>query len=202
MKLTPKIKKAINFASRLHLGQDRKSDPDIPFIVHPFCVAWILADYTDDEDVITAGILHDVLEDVKGYKFEDMEKEFGTKIAKIVKEVSEDKDPNDIEDPKATWQKRKQKYIDNLKNDSREALMVAAADKIHNLQSMIDAYKKHGEKMWAVFNSPPDKKLWFYEEVLKILKRRLHNRMVKELEQIYLEAQNLIKPSKKSPPIF
>jgi hypothetical protein len=43
-------------------------------------------------------------------------------------------------DEKATWEERKMKYLFALEHDSEESLMVCAADKIHNLQSMIDAY--------------------------------------------------------------
>lgn len=49
MILTPKIQKAINLASKLHLGQMRKSDPELPYISHLFSVAWILSNYTMDK---------------------------------------------------------------------------------------------------------------------------------------------------------
>lgn len=68
MRLTSKIEKAINFAAQKHLGQIRKGD-GLPYIVHPFGVAWILSGYSTDEDVIVAGLLHDVLEDVNGLLF-------------------------------------------------------------------------------------------------------------------------------------
>jgi len=52
MKLTQKIQQAINLASRLHLGQVRKGDSGLPYISHPFSVAWILSNYTEDEDIM------------------------------------------------------------------------------------------------------------------------------------------------------
>lgn len=192
MKMTPKIQKAITKASILHHSQKRKGDGS-PYIIHPYSVAFILAGYTNDENIIVAGLLHDVLEDVKGYTAEDMEKDFGNKITQIVKEVSEDKDPNDSkEKSKATWQKRKEKYLENLRNGSFEAMMVSCADKIHNLLSMLDAYKKRGDSMWEDFNAPTDKKIWFYREVLNILKEKLDNEIVKELEEVYLRAEKEI----------
>ncbi|MEK7182016.1 MAG: HD domain-containing protein, partial [Patescibacteria group bacterium] len=63
MFLTPQIDKAIQRATVLHHGQERKGT-GAPYIVHPYAVAFLLAHYTDDEDVIIAGLLHDVLEDV------------------------------------------------------------------------------------------------------------------------------------------
>ncbi|MFA7377621.1 MAG: HD domain-containing protein [Patescibacteria group bacterium] len=182
MKLTQKIQKAINIASKLHLGQIRKGEGDLPYISHPYSVACILSEYTNNEDIIVAGILHDVLEDVKGYYYADLAKEFGEEVAKIVKGVSEDKDPNIENDEKATWEKRKNKYLDNLKDESQESMMVCCADKIHNLRSMIEAYKQQGDKLWERFNSPADKKIWFYEEVLDILKGKINSKIVKALE--------------------
>ena len=189
MKLTQEIQQAINLASRLHLGQVRKGDSGLPYISHPFSVAWILSNYTEDEDIVVAGILHDVLEDVKGYYYDDMVRDFGERVAQIVKGVSEDKDPNVESDEKATWEERKSKYLANLKNDSDEALMVCAADKIHNLQSMISAYQEKGNALWDNFNSPKEKKLWLYQEILKFMKGRLNNPIVDKLEEVYIQAE-------------
>lgn len=191
MSFTPKIQKAIIQSAVLHQNQKRKGTP-LPYIIHPYSVAFILSDYTNDEDIIVAGLLHDVLEDVPNYSGDDMKKEFGEKVYKIVKEVSEDKDPNDkSEDKKITWQKRKEDYLANLKNNSFEAMMVCCADKIHNLLSLIEAYKEQGDDLWDKFNAPKDKKIWFYEEILNILKNRLDNDIVKELDRVYSEAKRL-----------
>jgi len=142
--------------------------------------------------VIISGLLHDTLEDVKGYYYEDLKRDFGTKVAEIVKGVSEDKDPNVESDDKATWEDRKTKYLAGLDNDSNESLMVCAADKIHNLRSMIDAYQEKGEALWDSFNSPKDKKLWLYEEIVKILQKRLNSPIVSELEAVYREAEKIL----------
>ncbi len=189
---TPNIQKAINIASRLHAGQVRKGSGDLPYISHPFSVAWILAQYTNDEDVVVAGLLHDILEDVKNYRFDDMVRDFGERVAQIVKGVSEDKDPNVESDEKATWKERKSKYLQGLEHDSTEALMVCAADKIHNIQSMIDDSALQGESFWAKFNAPNDEKIWFYSEVARILETRLTNPIVKELLVKVSEFQKII----------
>ena len=191
MLFTPKIQKAVIRSAILHQNQKRKGTP-IPYIIHPYSVALILSDYIDDEDIIVAGLLHDVLEDVPNYSGDDMKKEFGEKVYKIVKEVSEDKDPNDKgENKKITWQKRKEGYLAILKNDSFEAMMVCCADKIHNLLSLIEAYEEQGDDLWNKFNASKDKQMWFYEEILNVLKNRLNNDIVKELDKIYSEAKRL-----------
>lgn len=193
MFFTSKIHKAIKKASVLHLGQRRKAD-GTPFIMHPFSVALILSKYTDDEDIIVAALLHDVLEDVEAYTAEDLKRDFGLKITRIVEGISEDESPSKSSaDRKASWLKRKESYLAKLRNDSFEALMISCADKIHNLISMMEEYKEQGESMWKAFNAPQDKRLWFYGEVLAILKKRLASEIVKELEKTYLEAKTLFK---------
>jgi len=183
MKLTPLIQKALRKASELHLGQCRKGS-ELPYIIHPVSVAIILSNYTNDEKIIAAGLLHDVLEDVPNYCFADLKRDFGIKVANLVKEVTEDK--------MATWQTRKEKYIDHLKSASREALLIAAADKIHNLRSHADDHRAIGKEMWKKFNASPEKNLWFYGEVIKVLKKRLKGNIVKELESAYREAKRVI----------
>ena len=189
MKLTPNIQKAINIASEKHLGQVRKAD-GLPYIVHPFAVAWILSNYTGNEDVIVAGLLHDVLEDVESYKFDDLKNDLGGKVANIVRELSEEREPSVEIDAKATWRTRKKQYLERLQSASVEALMVCAADKIHNLLSIIDAYEKFGNPVWAKFDSPINKKMHFYGEVLKLLEQRLDNGIVIELTKTYTETKN------------
>ena len=189
MRLTPKIQKAIIKATLLHDCQIRKGD-DLPYVVHPFSVAYILSCYTDDENVIIAGLLHDVIEEVKGYGFESIKKDFGKKSAEIVQEATEDKELKK-KGNRETWKRRKDHYIENLKVCSQEALMVSAADKIHNLLSIIEAYKIQGEKLWKRFNADKKDSLWFYTEVLKMIKKRLQNEIIQEFEKTHKEARKI-----------
>jgi (p)ppGpp synthase/HD superfamily hydrolase len=191
MKLTPKIRKAIDTATTLHRHQKRKVG-DLPYATHIFSVAWILENYTDDEDVICAALLHDVLEDVKDYPIEKMQSDFGDRVAGIVREVSEDKNPNIPENAKDTWEYRKNKYLEDLRDDSYEAMLVSAADKIHNLDSMIVDHETYGDEIWEKFNSPMDKKIWFYGEVLKILREKLDNPIINEFEEVFDRAKKIL----------
>ena len=69
------IEKAYKVASEAHEGQKRKSGE--PYIIHPLCVAIILAELELDKESIIAGLLHDVVEDTD-MTSEDVEKEFTT----------------------------------------------------------------------------------------------------------------------------
>lgn len=179
MNLSPMISRALNFSAKKHEGQKRKAD-GLPFIVHPVAVAWILSNYTEDEEVISAGLLHDILEDVEGDNYDEIVQEFGNNVALLVKDVSEDKDPNEPIENELPWMERKQSYMEHLKNASEKAMLLSTADKIHNLQSMMDAYDYLGEGIWSKFNSPPEKKIWFYEEVYKIVSEHIPATMKNE----------------------
>ena len=187
MKLTPRISEAINCASKLHCKQFRKGDPTLPYVSHLFAVAWILSEYTDDEDIIIAGLLHDSLEDVEGYTYEQLESDFGKKVADMVLNVSEDKTANEA-DKKASWDIRKQKYLEHLQSADKNSLLVCGADKIHNTAAYINDYKKSGPDTWNRFNAPPQKKISFYSKIADILNFRLDNdmgiRLEKELETL------------------
>lgn len=80
-----KVEKAFKLAESLHAGQKRKSGED--YILHPVEVALTLEQHDFDSNVISAGLLHDVVEDC-GYTVEQIKEEFNTEIANIVDAVS------------------------------------------------------------------------------------------------------------------
>lgn len=184
MKFSPTIYKAINLAAVLHEGQERKGD-GLPYIVHPFSVALILMEYSEDEDVIVAGLLHDTIEDT-GYTKEQMKEEFGERVTSLVCDLTEL--------PKSfSWQERKDSYLKHLAGAGHESKLVCAADKLHNLQSMLEAFRKFGEKAHEKFNAPADKKLWFYEECVKIFREdaEMPEKMIEDLEVVLSELKKI-----------
>lgn len=152
MFLTDKIFRAIERATELHDGQTRRVN-GLPYIVHPYAVGFLLAHFSENEDVIIAGLLHDTLEDVPGYTQERLEAEFGPAVARLVSEVTEDNAIYD-EHPELPHEDRirlkKQDYLERLLDDSEGALMIAAADKICNTRSFLGEYQKFGpHEFWA-----------------------------------------------------
>jgi (p)ppGpp synthase/HD superfamily hydrolase len=160
---TARIEHAIAAAVQAHTGQSRKGDRQMPYIVHPVTVALILSRYTDDEDTIIAGLLHDVLEDTDVTEA-SVEGEFGPKVLGLVKDVTEP----DL--PGLSWDTRKTRYLRQLERAPRGALLVASADKVANLISMIAAHATQGDSLWERFNAPPAQKLAFYRQVHDVVR--------------------------------
>ena len=193
MFLTPNIERAIRRATNLHDGQKRKVS-GAPYIVHPYAVAFLLAHYTDDEDVIIAGLLHDVLEDVPGYGTAELEQEFGVRVTAIVSEVTEDYTEAEKADHslrKEGWKERKETYLRKLSDDSHEALLVATADKIHNLRSLLDDYAVHGEATWERLGNK-ERILWFYGEATRVISEHLDHPLAEELRKVFEEAKAVV----------
>lgn len=185
MKHTPKIEKAIRKAATLHHGQTRKAAENLPYITHLFSVAAILSKYTDDEDTIASGLLHDTLEDTD-YSEKELRHDFGDKITEIVKSVTE---ATKADKPSISWQERKRTYLKQLETASDEALLVSCADKIHNLQSIIES-----REYVTIHNY--EKFFWFQDAVYEILHKRLPKHpLVDDLEAALGEVRDHLKNS-------
>ena len=155
---TARIERAIALAVKAHDGQTRKGDGETPYIVHPVTVALILSRFTGDEDIIIAGLLHDTLEDTS-LQDSDIAREFGQKVLDMVKDVTQ----SDL--PGLSWATRTARYLRHLQTAPRGSLLIASADKIANLVSMISAHAAHGDALWERYNAPPAEKLTFYGQV-------------------------------------
>lgn len=151
------IRKAAEFADRAHKGVLRKGS-EIPYISHPMEVAMIVALMTDDQDLIAAAYLHDVIEDA-GVTYETLKQEFGTHVAELVRMESEDKSKS--------WQERKQATIDHLKTAGREEKILTFGDKLSNLRSTAKDYMVVGDEIWQKFREKDKKRqAWYYESMV------------------------------------
>ena len=155
---TARTERAIALAVQAHQDQVRKGDGETPYIVHPVTVALILSRYTGDEDTIIAGLLHDVLEDTDLGEAA-VAREFGERVLGMVRDVTEP----DL--PGLSWDTRKMRYLRTLERAPRGSLLIACADKIANLLSMIAAHASQGDTIWERFHATPAQKLAFYRQV-------------------------------------
>src|SRR5918999_1871432 len=120
------ILRAIDFAARKHRDQRRKDEEASPYINHPIAVSLLLAEIGGiaDAEVLSGAILHDTLEDTDTTP-EELEGAFGTRIRKLVEEVTDDKSL-----PRA---RRKELQVDHACQLSPDAVLIKLGDKISNV---------------------------------------------------------------------
>ena len=167
-----KIEEAIIYATIMHQGKVRKLG-SIPYILHPLEVAQILSTMTDDQDVITAGILHDIVEDTDG-TLQEIKKRFGERVAFLVSSESENAYPE--ESRSESWKRRKEEALKILKDtDDQGVRMLWLADKLANVRSVARNYSEQGEKLWESFHQhDPEMHHWYYKTVAEQLELSLN----------------------------
>ncbi len=126
-----KIRSAYDFAAKAHENQIRETGE--PYIIHPVEVASILAEFEFDQSVIIAALLHDVIEDTSiGYN--DLKKEFGEEIAKLVDGVTKL--------DKISFTTKEELQVENLRKmflamaEDIRVVMIKLADRLHNMRTL------------------------------------------------------------------
>ena len=163
--LTPStlLEHAVRTAAVAHHSQRRKGT-DVPYFSHPSAVALLLARAGFDDDVIlAAALLHDVLEDT-ALTEEDLRREFPEEVVAIVCAASERK--LDDQGNKRPWIDRKRDHIQDIARAPLAARAVVLADKLHNLKSIAFDLAE-GQPTWDRFNAPRDQVLQYHEEMIE-----------------------------------
>jgi len=130
---------ALNLAKKAHAPQQRKSGE--PYIIHPILVASITALVSQDESMVIAALLHDVVEDTD-YVIEEIEEIFGEDVAHMVEGMTKIEDIRDVELIPSTSDKRLissaktfQKMLLSSIKDVR-VLVVKLCDRLHNMTTL------------------------------------------------------------------
>ena len=178
----PLYEKSVIFAATAHQGAHRKGS-QIPYLSHPIEAAAIASELTEDEELIAAAVLHDVVEDTP-VTLEELEHYFGKRIATYVGYETENK-RRDLP-PEETWLVRKKEMLQFLmERADRNAKILALADKLSNLRALDRDVVSVGDRVWERFHQK-DKKMhgWLYRQTAEAL-RELENYAVwKEYDRL------------------
>ena len=157
------LDRAIVFATKAHSGTLRKKD-GIPYILHPMEVASIAGGITTDEEVLTAALLHDTVEDTN-VTLDTIKSQFGDRVAALVASETEDKRRD--RSPAETWMQRKVESLAALRNAIDPGVRVLwLSDKLANMRSFARQYEKEGDRMWKDYNqTDPAQQAWYYRTI-------------------------------------
>ena len=161
-----RLSKAFRFASYAHQDEFRKGTT-IPYIVHPLDVLSILLKNEASQDLVIAGLLHDVLEDTP-HSRKEIRRNFGDAVGALVEGASESEALTkgvSNEEKKKTWKLRKSERIEKVKTAGREIRLLICADKLANVRDLLDDLHSKGESSWEKFNASKVDQSWYYHEM-------------------------------------
>lgn len=161
---TPRTRTALQFAARKHSGHLRLGTPPVPYLTHLVSVALRVSPYDADDVLVVGALLHDTLEDTDT-SVDELAQTFSPNVAALVQELSEDKT--------LPWHERKSIYLEGLSHASIEALFIALADKIDNLEDRLSGAQRQGARFLEAWSHSPSEHHWFFGETLNIAEARL-----------------------------
>jgi len=162
--MTSNLERALRWAAVCHVGQTRRGS-GAPYIEHPVGVAMILDRIGFGEDVVIAGLLHDVVEDT-GATLAEVRERFGAAVAELVRHGSEVK--IDDQGRQRSWPDRKRDHLAALAGAPTAAKGVVLADKLHNLVS-IACDLREALPVWSFFHADRDAVLAYYRAAIDTL---------------------------------
>lgn len=168
--LTDRFGAALAFALERHREQARKGTK-IPYMSHLLQVCGLVLEAGGDEDQAIAALLHDSIEDAPEGEAGSVRSRIRARFGERVLELVEACTDTDVK-PKPPWQKRKEDYLAHLPDVHPDALLVSAADKLHNATSILhDLQHLHDQhedpdRLWSRFNASRDQTLWYYRELV------------------------------------
>jgi (p)ppGpp synthase/HD superfamily hydrolase len=187
MILSSRFNEALTYVAALHAQQRRKVSGE-PYLAHLLAVTAIALEHGGNEDEAIAALLHDAVEDQGGEDtLEEIRRRFGQTVAEIVAGCSDT-----MISPKPPWRQRKEAHIAHLREASPSVRLVVAADKLHNVASLMREYRRRGDSLWPVFHGGRDGTFWYYRAVTDVLKQAAATPIVEDLDRAVEEFRLLI----------
>lgn len=183
--LTARFTSAVDYARIVHAKSRKKTA--VPYMAHLLGVASLVMGEAGQvpivitEDTVIGALLHDAVEDAGGIpRLRDIEVNFGAEVARIVEGCSGSFEEDSSK--KKPGEERKRDYMERLKNESEDTLLVSAADKLYNVRTIVEDFRIEGAKIWKRFNRDGKQQLSYYSEILKVFQDRCGDwRIIKEL---------------------
>ena len=193
------IVKAYDIAREAHKDQRRKSGE--PYIIHPICVAIILAQLEMDKETIVAGILHDVVEDTM-YTVEDITRLFGEEIALLVDGVTKLTQLNYKADKVERQAENLRKMFLAMAKDIR-VILIKLADRLHNMRTLEfmkpEKQKEKARETMDIYSPIAHRlgiskvKVELDDLSLKYLEPEVYNDLSEKLASLRVERETFIK---------
>ncbi|QDT16029.1 HD domain-containing protein [Alienimonas californiensis] len=160
--------RAARYAALAHAGQTRKDSAE-PYVTHPLAVMTLLcrAGWAEDDELLAAAALHDVLEDTEVTP-EELAETFPPRVCALVEALSEHK--RDERGEKLPWEYRKAEHRARLTAAEEAARALALADKLHNLRCLEEDVTPDRVDPWARFNAPRQRWIEVTRETIEALR--------------------------------
>jgi len=187
--LTERFTEAVEYARQLHT--EYRKGTGIPYMAHLIGVAALVMGEADGrvpvtEDMVIAALLHDAVEDHGGTpRLREIEGRFGPEVSRMVAALS-DTFAED-HDKKEPYEERKSAYIERLRHEPDDVLLISAADKLYNAKAILDDFKEIGPAVFDRFKRGRDDQLWYFDELLKVFRAHPPNRIVNDLDRVVQE---------------
>lgn len=165
--LGERFERALVYATAAHRGQSRKGG-SVPYVAHLLAVCALVLEDGGDEDQAIAALLHDVVEDQGGLvRLADVRAQFGDAVAEVVLSCSDATGADPAAKP--PWRDRKDAYLQHLATAPIAVLRVSAADKLHNVRTLVADVRTHGSQTMRRFAGGTEGTEWYYRRVHQIL---------------------------------
>lgn len=163
------VSDAIVFSTKAHDGMRRRKS-EVPYVLHPMEVGAIIGTMTEKQEVIAAGVLHDVVEDA-GITMEEIGEKFGSRVMELV--ASETENKREDLPPEETWRIRKEESLEKLRStDDIDVLMLWMGDKLSNIRTIYRDFLIEGDALWSKFHqSDTNAQAWYYRSIMKYTER-------------------------------
>lgn len=170
--LTERYTRAVDLARTLHT--ETRKGTTIPYLAHLLSVSALVLEHGGSEDQAIAALLHDSAEDHGGHeRIDQISDAFGETVASIVHACSDSLAHDKTDKP--PWWPRKVAYLRQVASEPLDALLVSAADKLHNARSILRDYRAQDDELWGRFNKDAGRvgSLWYYTRLVEVLGERL-----------------------------